>query len=66
MTPAVRDQLAAIARQHDMPIEVLHEEWAERAAIREYLGGIARAKAEREAVGDACSMLGIAMQEEMP
>lgn len=66
MTPAVRDQLAAIAAQHGVPIERLHEEWGERAAIFEYLGGMPRAKAEREAVHEACGVLGLSMQEETP
>ena len=66
MTPAVRDQLAAIALQHGTSIERLHEEWAERAAVREYLGGQPRAKAEREAVRDACEMLGLPEIQEDP
>jgi antitoxin component of RelBE/YafQ-DinJ toxin-antitoxin module len=64
VTPAVRAQLAEIASKHGVPIDVLHDEWSERAAIREYLGGMPRAKAEREAVGDACAVLGIAQQED--
>lgn len=66
MTPAVRDQLAAIALQHGVAIERLHEEWAERASIREYLGGLPRAKAERVAVSDACAMLGLPEIQEIP
>lgn len=34
------------------------ETWAERAAIREYLGGMPRERAEREAVIDTARMLG--------
>ena len=64
MTPAIRAQLASIASRHGLPIDRLHEEWAERAAIREYLGGMPRAGAERAAVHDACVMLGLPVLQE--
>lgn len=35
------------------------ETWAERAAIREYLGGMPRERAELEAVRDTAEMLGL-------
>jgi hypothetical protein len=63
VTPAVRAQLATIADQLGAPIDRVHEEWAERAAIREYLGGMSRAQAEREAVGDAREILGLPRED---
>lgn len=40
-------------------LERVHEEWRERAAIRENLGGMTRLGAEVAAVDDARSMLGL-------
>ncbi len=55
----VRDQLAAVAVRHGVQLDRLLEEWSERAAIREYLGGMPRARAELAAVRDACEALGL-------
>lgn len=62
----VRSELASIAmhlarRKSEVGklIERVQEEWAERAAIREYLGALPRWCAEREAVQDAGEMLGV-------
>lgn len=52
-------RLAGLAKRHGMKLDLLLEEWTERAAIREYLGEIPRAEAERLAVVDACEALGI-------
>lgn len=55
----VYGRLAGLAKRHGVDLARLLEEWAERAAIREYLGEIPRAEAERLAVVDACEALGI-------
>ena len=55
----VYGRLAGLAKRHGVDLSRLLEEWAERAAIREYLGEIPRAEAERLAVVDACAALGI-------
>ena len=52
-------RLAGLARRHGVDLDLLLEEWAERAAIREYLGEIPRTEAERLAVVDACEALGL-------
>lgn len=52
-------RLAGLAKRHGVNLDLLLEEWAERAAIREYLGEIPRAEAERLAVVDACEALGL-------
>ena len=48
-TPDAMDELAAETGQ--TRARVL-EEWGERAAIREYLGGMSLAEAERRAIDD--------------
>lgn len=63
---AASDQLAAIAAEHNVPLDRLHEEWSERAAIREYLGGMPRNEAELAAVRDACEVLGLPEPQEEP
>ena len=40
-------------------LERVHEEWAERAAIREYVGGMTRNGAEVAAVDDTRRMLSL-------
>lgn len=40
-------------------LELVKETWSERAAIREYLGGIPRETAERLALRDTCEVLGV-------
>lgn len=56
---SVRDQLKVLAAQHKLPLARLVEEWSERAAIREYLGGMQRSFADQVAIADACAMFGI-------
>ena len=63
MIAKVRDQLAAIAARHGVAPDRLHEEWSERSAIREYLGGMPRSRAELAAVRDACEMLGLPQED---
>jgi hypothetical protein len=53
------DQLAAISAAHGVPLDRLLEEWSERAAIREYLGGMPRDETELAAIHDACDVLGL-------
>lgn len=55
-----RDQIAAIAARHSVSLDLLLEEWSERAAIREYLGGMPRSHAELAAVRDVCDVFGLA------
>jgi hypothetical protein len=54
----LRQQLQGIARRGGAPLARVIEEHAERAAIREYLGGLSRDEAEA-AVGDTCDVLGV-------
>ena len=65
-TAAARDRLAAISAEHAAPLDRLLEEWSERAAIREYIGGMSRAQAELAAVRDACEVLGLPEPQEEP
>jgi hypothetical protein len=53
------ERLTAIATEHGVPLDRLLEEWSERAAIREYLGGMPRDEAELAAIRDACDVLGL-------
>lgn len=55
----VRQRLAGIARRGGIPIARVIEEHEERAAIREYLGGMSRDEAEIAAVEDVCDALGV-------
>ena len=52
-----RDVFDRIALQMQAPREVVLEEFGERAAIREYLGGMTKAAAEREAIADVEAIL---------
>lgn len=50
----IDDYLVGVATARRIPIAEVREEWSERAAIREYLGGIRhRRNAELHAVSDA-------------
>jgi len=55
----IQQKLAGIARRGGIPISRVVEEHAERAAIREYLGGMPREEAEAAAVEDTCDVLGV-------
>lgn len=55
----IRQQLQGIARRGGIPIARVIEEHSERAAIREYLGGMSRDEAEAAAIGDTCDVLGV-------
>lgn len=55
----LQQKLAGIARRGGIPIARVIEEHAERAAIREYLGGMSREEAEAAAVEDTCDVLGV-------
>ena len=50
--------LQRIARRSHLPLARVVEEHAERAAIREYLGGMSRDEAEIAAIEDTADMLG--------
>jgi hypothetical protein len=64
----VRSELARIALVDGslLQIEAVHEVWAERAAIREYLGGFSRDQAEHLAVVDTCEIYGIPYRTREP
>ena len=47
-------------------MERVRETWIERAAIREYLGGMPRAQAEMHAIHDTCEALGIEVVPKKP
>ena len=55
----IRQQLQGIAHRGGIPLARVVEEHAERAAIREYLGGMLRNAAEAAAVDDTADMLGV-------
>jgi len=61
---SLKKQLLDIAKRARVPLERVVEEHSERAAIREYLGGMPRAQANAEAVRDTCDVLGVSMPEE--
>ena len=46
------ERLGELSRKLDLPIDCLIEEWSERAACREYLGGVSRSEAEELAFAD--------------
>lgn len=49
----IGDYLTAFAKARGIPLAEVREEWSERAAIREYLGGLRhRRNAELHAVSD--------------
>ena len=47
-----RPAVSALALRYRVDVYAALEDYEERAAIREYLGGMPRAQPEREAVGD--------------
>lgn len=49
--------LALLARAHGFPVAELVEEWEERAAIREYLGGATRDVAEADALSELAAVM---------
>ena len=51
------DTFEVIAKNTGHTIARVKEEFAERAAIREYLGGMSRADAERKATQDTSALL---------
>jgi len=51
-----RDACIELARTLGIDAEALVEQWAERAAIREFEGGQSRADAERAALDDVRAM----------
>ena len=55
----VRQRLSGIARRGGIPLARVVEEHEERAAIREYLGGMSRDEAEIAALEDTCDALGV-------
>jgi hypothetical protein len=55
----IRQQLAGIARRGVLLLDRVLAEHAERAAIREYLGGLSRDAAEAAAVEDTADVLGV-------
>lgn len=54
---AIRSELARIAKATNFALEDVRETWSERAAIREYLGGVARNVAETRALVDTVEIL---------
>lgn len=54
MTPTIDEIAKRTGRSRDEVVEVCRE----RAAIREYLGGLSRAEAEKLALDDALDLLG--------
>ena len=55
----IQQKLDGIARRSGLPIALVVEEHAERAAIREHLGGMSREEAEAAAVEDTCDVMGV-------
>lgn len=51
-----RQACLELARTLGLDAEALVEQWAERAAIREFEGGQARADAERDALDDVSAL----------
>jgi hypothetical protein len=51
-----RDACLELARTLGIDAETLVEQWAERAAIREFEGGQTRAHAERDALDDVSAL----------
>jgi len=51
-----REACRELARTLGVDAEALVEQWAERAAIREFEGGQARAEAERDALDDVSAL----------
>jgi hypothetical protein len=58
VTTAQTEYLTRVAKRSGRPLAEVIENWEERAAIREYMGGQKRAHAERDALDDvACEVL---------
>ena len=55
----VQQQLQGLARRGGIRFALVAEEHAERAAIREYLGGMSRADAEIAAIADTADVFGV-------
>lgn len=55
--PSQYERLKAISRRAGVPIAQVIEVFTERAAIREYLGEMARPAAEDAALEDTCDVL---------
>jgi len=51
-----RDACLELARTLGVDADLLVEQWAERAAIREFEGGQTRADAERDALDDVSAL----------
>jgi hypothetical protein len=60
---SVRYVIVELAARHRLDVDALLEDWEERAAIREYLGGMSRASAELWAIGDVERMHGLGLHE---
>jgi hypothetical protein len=56
-SPSQYDRLKSISRRAGVPIAQVIEVFTERAAIREYLGEMARPAAEDAALEDTCDVL---------
>lgn len=57
--PNINVELARIAKVTKLAPDVVRETWSERAAIREYLGGVSRNVAETRALVDTAQVLGL-------
>ncbi len=55
--PSQYEQLKSISRRAGVPIAQVIEVFAERSAIREYLGEMPRGAAEEAALEDTCDVL---------
>lgn len=55
----ITDRLQSLARTYRRSLAEVAEIWDERAAIREYEGGMRRADAERDALADVENILGM-------
>src|SRR5688500_3229945 len=51
-TSKYHEQIGELARACGVTFDVVYEEFSERAAAREYLGGVSRDEAEFAAMGD--------------
>ncbi len=60
----IHDCLAAFAAGRGIPLAEVREEWSERAAIHEYLGGTIRRNAELYAIRD--TFAGFTQRRGMP
>lgn len=60
---SLRYVIVELAARHQRNEAELIEDWTERAAIREYLGGASRASAELEAIHDVERMHGVGLGE---